>query len=443
MKKNSKITPSKTKAAATAEKGKKNGLPVELVSPEDAPQKKSAPAKAATGKTRGRATASPAVSPGTPKSAGYAGKTKKKAAPLALEPDDDSRSSATVLDVDELENERDTDELDMESPDREDALLASPLDDDDDDEPGLASENSQGRGVPAPSSSRVPAVGVRDSLHLYLREVGRFPMLKPEEEHELAVRVRDHNDADAAFRLVSSHLRLVVRIAMDFQRRWMQNVLDLVQEGNVGLMRAVNKFDPDKGIKFSYYASFWIKAYILKFIMDNWRMVKIGTTQVQRKLFYNLNRERQKLIMQGYDPDAAMLSERLGVTEEQINEMDQRLASTDMSLNAQVGEESGGATRMDFLPALGPGIEDSLASTQIAGIVRSKLKTIMPKLNEKEQYILHNRLLSDEPMTLREIGERYNITRERVRQLEARLVEKIGQHIKNDIEDFSDHWIQS
>ncbi|SBW12098.1 RNA polymerase sigma factor (fragment) [uncultured Desulfovibrio sp.] len=129
-------------------------------------------------------------------------------------------------------------------------------------------------GLPAPSTTRLPAVGPRDSLHLYLREVSRFPLLKPDEEHELALRVRDHNDADAAFRLVSSHLRLVVRIAMDFQRRWMQNVLDLVQEGNVGLMRAVNKFDPDKGIKFSYYASFWIKAYILKFIMDNWRMVK-------------------------------------------------------------------------------------------------------------------------------------------------------------------------
>jgi RNA polymerase sigma factor, sigma-70 family len=137
-------------------------------------------------------------------------------------------------------------------------------------------------GLPAPSTTRLPAVGPRDSLHLYLREVSRFPLLKPDEEHELALRVRDHNDADAAFRLVSSHLRLVVRIAMDFQRRWMQNVLDLVQEGNVGLMRAVNKFDPDKGIKFSYYASFWIKAYILKFIMDNWRMVKIGTTKVQR-----------------------------------------------------------------------------------------------------------------------------------------------------------------
>lgn len=298
-------------------------------------------------------------------------------------------------------------------------------------------------GLPAPSSQRLPAVGPRDSLHLYLREVSRFPLLKPDEEHELALRVRDHNDADAAFRLVSSHLRLVVRIAMDFQRRWMQNVLDLVQEGNVGLMRAVNKFDPDKGIKFSYYASFWIKAYILKFIMDNWRMVKIGTTQVQRKLFYNLNRERQKLIMQGFDPDAAMLSERLGVTEDQINEMDQRLASTDMSLNVPVGEDAGGATRMDFLPALGPGIEDSLARDEIADLVRSRLKTILPKLNEKELYILQNRLLTDEPVTLREIGERYNVTRERVRQLEARLLEKIRQHLAVDIKDFSDTWIQS
>ena len=298
--------------------------------------------------------------------------------------------------------------------------------------------------LPAPSEARLPVqAGSKDSLQLYLREISRFPLLKPDEEHELALRVRDHNDPDAAFRLVSSHLRLVVRIAMDFQRRWMQNVLDLVQEGNVGLMRAVNKFDPDKGIKFSYYASFWIKAYILKFIMDNWRMVKIGTTQAQRKLFYYLNRERQKLIAQGFDPDAAMLSERLGVSEDQINEMDQRLAAGDLSLNAQVGDEPGGATRMDFLPALGPGIEDDLASGEMAGILRDKIKTLLPKLNDKELYILQNRLLTDDPVTLREIGERYNVTRERVRQLEARLLEKIRRHIAGDVKDFSDEWIQS
>lgn len=162
--------------------------------------------------------------------------------------------------------------------------------------------------------------------------------------------MRDTGDSDAAFRIISSHLRLVVKIAMDFQRRWMQNVLDLIQEGNVGLMRAVNKFDPDKGIKFSYYATFWIRAYILKFIMDNWRMVKIGTTQAQRKLFYNLNKERQKLIAQGFDPSANALSERLGVTEDQIVEMQQRLDAGDVSLDLPVSDESGSSTRQDFRP---------------------------------------------------------------------------------------------
>lgn len=302
-------------------------------------------------------------------------------------------------------------------------------------------DESDASAAPMP---HLPSVaGTKDSLHLYLKEVSRFPMLKPEEELALAQRVRLNGDTDAAFRLVSSHLRLVVKIAMDFQRRWMQNVLDLIQEGNVGLMRAVNKFDPDKGIKFSYYAAFWIKAYILKFIMDNWRMVKIGTTQVQRKLFYNLNKERQKLISQGFDPDARMLSEKLGVTPDQINEMDQRLASTDMSLDITVGDEPGGATRMDFLPALGPGIEETLASSEIAEILQRHLKSILPKLNEKEVYILQNRLLTDEPVTLREIGERYNVTRERVRQLEARLLEKLRQHLTGDIKDFSEDWINS
>ncbi|MDR0465899.1 MAG: RNA polymerase factor sigma-32 [Deltaproteobacteria bacterium] len=288
----------------------------------------------------------------------------------------------------------------------------------------------------------IPA-GVRDNLYLYLREVSRFPLLKPEEEQRLTRRVREHNDSEAAFQIISSHLRLVVKIAMDFQRRWMQNVLDLIQEGNVGLMRAVNKFDPDKGIKFSYYASFWIKAYILKFIMDNWRMVKIGTTQTQRKLFYNLNRERQKLINEGFDPDAAMLSSRLGVSEEQVVEMEQRLAAADASLDAKVGDDANAATRMDFLPALGPGLEESLAAEQIASLVRAGITQIMPRLSEKEVYILKKRLLSDEPVTLREIGERYNITRERVRQLETRLLQKLQQHLAADIKDFSEQWIQS
>ena len=296
--------------------------------------------------------------------------------------------------------------------------------------------------LPVPSQQHLPSLSSsKDSLHLYLREVSRFPMLKPDEEFDLARRVQKTGDSDAAFRLVSSHLRLVVKIAMDFQRRWMQNVLDLIQEGNVGLMRAVNKFDPDKGIKFSYYAAFWIRAYILKFIMDNWRMVKIGTTQAQRKLFYNLNRERQKLIAEGFDPDAAVLAERLGVGEDQIVEMQQRLDASDMSLDATVGDDSGSATRMDFLPALGPGIEESLAGMEIAKLLQSKIRDILPSLSEKEAYILEHRLLTDDPVTLREIGERYNVTRERVRQLEARLLQKLKTHLSADIQDFSEDWI--
>ena len=283
---------------------------------------------------------------------------------------------------------------------------------------------------------------VRDSLHLYLREINRFPMLQPDEEVDLARRVRDTGDPDAAFRLISSHLRLVVRIAMDFQRRWMQNVLDLVQEGNVGLVRAVSKFDPEKGIKFSYYATFWIKAYILKFIMDNWRLVKIGTTQTQRKLFYNLNKQRQQLIAQGYDPDANMLAARLNVTPEQIVEMEQRLDSSDMSLDAPISDEdSGSASRMDYLPALGPGIEETLGNSEISHMVRERLESLAPSLNDKEQYILKQRLLAEDPVTLREIGDKFSITRERVRQIEARLLQKVRDHLFKNIKDFSQDWI--
>jgi RNA polymerase sigma-32 factor len=285
---------------------------------------------------------------------------------------------------------------------------------------------------------------LRDNLHLYLKEISRFPLLQPDEETNLARRVRENGDPDAAFHLVSSHLRLVVRIAMDFQRRWMQNVLDLIQEGNVGLVRAVSKFDPEKGIKFSYYAAFWIKAYILKFIMDNWRMVKIGTTQAQRKLFYNLNKERQRLISQGFDPDAAALSKSLNVTEDQIVEMEQRMNATDMSLNLPMNtDEPSGSTRMDYLPALGPGIEDILVDGEISGIVRERLQSLVPRLSEKEQYILYSRLLTDDPVTLREIGEKYAITRERVRQIEARLLQKIRDHLFKNIKDFSEDWINS
>ena len=339
---------------------------------------------------------------------------------------DDSGQGETLADeAEELEPEYlDGDEAELDLMPQEDRSL---LDD--------TADSLVSPAVPAPADRTV-----KDGLTLYLREISKFPMLKPEEELELARRVKE-GDSDAAFRLVSSHLRLVVRIAMDFQRRWMQNVLDLIQEGNVGLMRAANKFDSEKGIKFSYYAAFWIKAYILKFIMDNWRMVKIGTTQTQRKLFYNLNKERQRLIAQGFDPDNKTLAENLGVSEENIVEMTQRMEGGDVSLDMPMNDESN-ASRMDFLPALGPGTEESLASNELADILRQELVKILPILSDKERDILQNRLLSDEPTTLREIGAKYNITRERVRQIETRLLQKLHKHLSNEIEDFSEDWIR-
>lgn len=359
-------------------------------------------------------------------------KDKHKDEPLAPELEEDSAAGDTEDGDDTLDGDEFDDSTSLDLSD--DALL--------DGDGMLPVPTVDGSGALAVFTHHPPE-RTKDSLHLYLREINRFPLLQPDEEVELANRVRDTGDPDAAFRLISSHLRLVVRIAMDFQRKWMQNVLDLIQEGNVGLVRAVSKFDPDKGIKFSYYATFWIKAYILKFIMDNWRLVKIGTTQTQRKLFYNLNKERQQLIAQGYDPDAATLAERLNVTEEQIIEMEQRLDASDMSLDTPVGEEgTGGATRMDYLPALGPGIEETLGDSEVSEIVRERLKSLEPELSDKELYILHNRLLSEDPVTLREIGEHFDVTRERVRQIEARLLQKVRDHLFSKIQDFSRDWIE-
>lgn len=310
-------------------------------------------------------------------------------------------------------------------------------------EPGSPSDRERpsdpGRGFtlpqPVPGGSLAPA----DAFARYTAELAKYPPLSREEEHELAVRMREDEDMDAARRLVLANLRLVVKIAMEYRRAWTQ-ALDLIQEGNVGLLKAVTKFDPEKGIKFSYYAAFWVKAYILKYIMDNWRMVKVGTTQTQRKLFYNLNKERQRLQAMGFDPTTETLSKSLGVSESEIVEMDQRLSKNDMSLNTPLGEDSD-ATKMDFLPSLGPGVEDTIASDQIVDLLLENVKAIRPTLNEKELAILDDRLLSEDPITLREIGEHFGVTRERVRQIEARLLVKIREHMTDKVKDFSKDWV--
>ena len=198
------------------------------------------------------------------------------------------------------------------------------------------------------NSSIEKSVVKYDPLQRYLNEISQYNLLTRDEERELGARVQEHGDSEAAYRLVTSNLRLVVKIALEFQRVWMQNLLDLIQEGNIGLMQAVKKFDPYKNVKFSYYASFWIKAYILKFIMDNWRLVKIGTTQGQRKLFFKLKKEKQRLIDEGFDPKPKLLSEKLGVSEREIVDMDQRLNGWDVSLDAPLKDDSD-TERIEFL----------------------------------------------------------------------------------------------
>jgi RNA polymerase sigma-32 factor len=277
-----------------------------------------------------------------------------------------------------------------------------------------------------------------DPLQRYLTEISNYKLLTREEERELGIRVREHGDKDAAYKLVTSNLRLVVKIALEFQRVWMQNLLDLIQEGNIGLMQAVKKFDPYKNVKFSYYASFWIKAYILKFIMDNWRLVKIGTTQGQRKLFFKLKKEKQKLIDDGFDPKPKLLSERLGVSEREIIDMDQRLDGWDVSLDAPLKEDSD-TERIEFLSTQTESIEDRVSKKEIEFLLHNKIAEFRKKMTPRELEIFDLRIFSDNPVTLQEIGDRYGISRERVRQVEKNIIKKMREFFKREIPDFASY----
>ncbi len=275
-----------------------------------------------------------------------------------------------------------------------------------------------------------------DPLQRYLAEISNYRLLTREEERELGIRVREYGDKEAAYSLVTSNLRLVVKIALEFQRVWMQNLLDLIQEGNIGLMQAVRKFDPYKNVKFSYYASFWIKAYILKFIMDNWRLVKIGTTQGQRKLFFKLKKEKQKLIEQGFDPKPKLLSERLGVSEKEIVDMDQRLDGWDVSLDAPLKDDSD-TERIEFLSTESVSAEDQVAKKEIEVLLHNKIDEFRKNMTDREKEIFDLRIFSDTPVTLQEIGDRYGISRERVRQVEKNIIKKMREFFKREIPDFS------
>ena len=277
-----------------------------------------------------------------------------------------------------------------------------------------------------------------DPLQRYLAEISKYKLLTREQEIELGKRIREHGDSEAAYILVTANLRLVVKIALEFQRVWMQNLLDLIQEGNIGLMKAVKKFDPYKNVKFSYYASFWIKAYILKFIMDNWRLVKIGTTQGQRKLFFKLKKEKQKLIDQGFDPKPKLLSERLGVSEREVVDMDQRLDGWDVSLDAPIKDDSE-TERIEFISTEAESTEDQVAKKEVETLLHNKIVEFKKTMTPRELEIFEQRIFSDTPATLQEIGDRYGISRERVRQVEKNIIKKMREFFKREIPDFDSY----
>ena len=275
-----------------------------------------------------------------------------------------------------------------------------------------------------------------DAMTAYMTEVQRHPLLSREEEERLARLYRSTGDLDAAARLVSANLRLVVKLAHEYHRNPL-SLLDLVQEGNIGLMQAVKKFDPERGVKLSTYAAWWIRAYILRYIMDNWKLVKLGTTEAQRKLFFKLRQEQERLLKQGYEATPKLLAERLNVTEQDVVEMDQRLGPDEVSIDAPVGDE-GDTTRGDrILPASGfPAADERLANEELKRLFHDKLEVFGRTLEGKEKYIFENRLIADEPMTLQEIGTHFGFSRERARQIEAALVERMRAFVRSEMPDF-------
>lgn len=276
--------------------------------------------------------------------------------------------------------------------------------------------------------SRLPVP--QGSLSSYLTEINRFPLLSPEEEFRLAVRYREEGDIEAAHTLVTSNLRFVVKVAYEY-RSYGMRMSDLIQEGNVGLMTAVKKFDPHKGYRLISYAVWWIRAMIQSYILKSWSLVKIGTTQAQRKLFYKLSQTKRALarLMSGGGQDTldeagrGIVAKTLHVTDRDVEEMDARMSGRDASLDAPLRED-GQTTALDLLAA-SDNQEDDLARAEEESKVRDDVQLAMKTLNDKERYIVEKRLMTDEPLTLQEIGDHYKISRERARQLEERAKKKI------------------
>jgi RNA polymerase sigma-32 factor len=274
-----------------------------------------------------------------------------------------------------------------------------------------------------------------DALQAYMREVQRHPLLSADEEHKLAVQYQKGQDREVAARLVTANLRLVVKIAYEYRRAY-RNMMDLVQEGNIGLMQAVKRYDPYRGVKLSSYAAWWIRAYMLRFILNNWRLVKVGTTQAQRKLFFNLNKEKARLTAMGIEPSHAEIAKRLNVAESEVTEMDRRLARADASLDATVNEADGrSTTRLELMPSSNATPDQIAEGSEFSELLHAQLAQFRTTLSGKDIEIFDKRVVADEPLTLQELGDQFGVSRERVRQLESRLMGKLREHLRQNFGD--------
>jgi len=277
----------------------------------------------------------------------------------------------------------------------------------------------------------IAVISPEGNLHRYLSEIRKFPMLEANEEYMLAKAWREHDDVESAHKLVTSHLRLVAKIAMGY-RGYGLPVADLISEGNVGMMQAVKRFDPERGFRLATYAMWWIRASIQEYVLHSWSLVKIGTTAAQKKLFFNLRKLKGQL--QAIDdgdlhPDnVTKIAERLDVSETDVISMNRRLAGGDSSLNAAPSAESDGEW-MDWLVDETENQEIQLAETQEMSKRRQLLNQAMRNLNDRERHILMERRLSDEPKTLEDLSRVYNVSRERIRQIEVRAFEKLQRAI--------------
>jgi len=272
-----------------------------------------------------------------------------------------------------------------------------------------------------------------DPLRRYLAEISRFTPLNRDEEHQIAIHYHETGDREAAYRLVTSNLKLVVKIAMIYHKVY-RNLLDLIQEGNLGLIQAVKRFDPFRGTRLPTYAAWWIKAYILKFLLDNSRMVKIGTTNARRKILMNLNKEKRELEAKGIVPTSKLLAENLGVDEQELRDVEQGMAGPDVSLDAPL-KEDGNAHYIDTLRMMEESVDEKIAQGEFRGLLEKKFADFAGTLSEREREILTRRLIADEPETLQQIADRYGISREAVRIAEKKLISKLKKYM---IESFGD-----